>query len=242
MRNELRIQIRKVTPRFLRNAYRHYSPANAEGPGGLREIDRLQAMVGPPGVWQESREFQVEFLRRRGLLHRHRILDIGCGPLRGGIPLIRYLDEGRYTGLDIRPDVIDEARRQIEKEGLTSKSASVVTSTSFGCDELGDSQFDFIWCFQVFYHLYDDLAGRCLEQVSRRLAADGSCFANVNLDRREGRWKEFPYLCRSLKFYEALANKNGLKVRDLGLQRDWGYTDKVPGQFEHMLEFRRSTV
>jgi len=60
------------------------------------EEDRLEAMVGPPGVWKDCRDFQINFLRKMGLKTHHQVLDIGCGPLRGGIPLIRYLDAGNY--------------------------------------------------------------------------------------------------------------------------------------------------
>jgi hypothetical protein len=68
----------------------------------VSEEERLQALVGPAGVWQESRDFQIQFLTARGLKPEHSLLDLGCGVLRGGIPLIRYLDPGRFVGLDVR--------------------------------------------------------------------------------------------------------------------------------------------
>ena len=229
---------RKVTPDFVKSLYRSWVGAKSNAAKPQSEEDRLEAMVGPPGVWQESRDFQIDFLRRKNLQPAHRVLDIGCGPLRGGIPLIRYLNASRYTGLDIRPSVVEEAWRQIEKEDLVSKLPCVLVSDGFGRDELGDIKFDYIWCFQVLYHLDDDLVEQCLEQVASRLAADGRCYANINVVSEEGTWLEFPYLRRSLDFYEALANKFGLVTLDLGQQREWGYTDKVPGQFDHLLEIR----
>ncbi len=39
-------------------------------------------MVG--GMWEEIGRLQFEFLRARGLKPSHRLLDIGCGSLRGG--------------------------------------------------------------------------------------------------------------------------------------------------------------
>jgi hypothetical protein len=32
---------------------------------------------------------------------------------RGGIPVIEYLDEGNYTGIDVREIAIDEARKEL---------------------------------------------------------------------------------------------------------------------------------
>src|SRR5262245_52171544 len=73
------------------------------------EQARLESMVGPPGAWQATARFQLAFLRRMGLRPSHRVLDIGCGPLRGGLPLIRYLDRGRYTGIEVRGEALAEA-------------------------------------------------------------------------------------------------------------------------------------
>ncbi len=241
MASTLRKFASKVTPEIVKSVYRSVAGVKPNAAVYRSEEDRLEAMVGPRGVWQESRDFQIDFLRRNDLQPAHSVLDIGCGVLRGGIPLIRYLDVGGYTGFDIRPSVIEEAWLQVEKEGLESKSPIVLVSDTFGRDELGDSKFDYIWCFQVFYHLEDKLVEQCLAQIEARLAAGGRCYANVNCTFDDGSWFEFPYLRRSLDFYENLASQFGLTMTDLGQQREWGYTDKVPGQFDHILEFKRAT-
>ena len=224
--------IHKVTPGPIKSMH--------ETLVGADEEERLEAMVGPPGVWQESRDFQIAFLAKRGLQPDKNILDIGCGPLRGGIPLIQYLDEGNYTGIDIRQNIVEEAWSQIKKENLTMKAPHVFVSDSFGQKELGEARFDYIWCFQVFYHLDDQVLENCVAQIASRLAEDGRCYANVNLLSDEGSWKEFPYVRRSMSFYESIAEKFGLQMHDLGQQREWGYTDKVPGQYDYLLEFRHS--
>ena len=203
------------------------------------EQGRLEAMAGAPGVWTECQEFQIAFLRRMGLQPHHTLLDIGCGPLRGGIPVIRYLEPGNYTGIDIRPAVVAEAQRQIAKAGLQHKQPAVLVSASFGRDELGDRQFDFIWCFQLLYHLEDEQVDQCFSQVVRFMHRESVCLANVNTTEPPSHWKGFPFVQRPLEFYESLAARHGLRMRNLGQLRDWGYTRKVAGQFNHMLEFRK---
>ena len=233
--------IRKVTPAPVKSMYRAVVNVVSELTRSQADEDeRLEGMVGPPGVWQESRDFQIEFLTRRGLQPDDSLLDIGCGPLRGGIPLIRYLREEKYTGIDVRQIVIEEAWRQIKKDNLTMKAPHVFVSESFGHKELGETRFDYVWCFQVFYHLNDQLLEDCVAQIASRLAEGGRCYANVNLLLNEGSWKEFPYVRRSLSFYGSIAEKYGLQTHDLGQQREWGYTDKVPGQYDYLLEFRHS--
>jgi SAM-dependent methyltransferase len=87
------------------------------------EEDRLEAMVGPRGAWKETAAFQIAFLKEMGLRPHHRVLDIGCGPLRGGFPLIEYLQARGYTGVDIRETAIAEGRARIEKEPTGGQKA-----------------------------------------------------------------------------------------------------------------------
>jgi 2-polyprenyl-3-methyl-5-hydroxy-6-metoxy-1,4-benzoquinol methylase len=203
-----------------------------------REEDRLEALVGAPGLWGQSREFQFEFLIGRNLQPRHRLLEIGCGPLRAGIPLVRYLDRCNYTGVDVRPDSVAVAWRQIAKAGLVDKAPHVTFSTSFGGEELRGRTFDYVWAFQVLYHLEDSLTEACFAQVRQYLGLDSVFLANVNAVGVDGAWKEFPYVRRDLEFYRALAERHDLSMKVLGQLRDFGYTQKVRGQLNHMLEFR----
>lgn len=203
-----------------------------------QEEARLEAMVGPPGVWKESRDFQVQFLTQKGLKKDDTVLDIGCGPLRGGVPLIDYLDNGMYVGVDVRNEVIEEAKKQVTKNGLENKLPRLFASSTFGEEWLEEDRFDYVWCFQVLYHLTDELADKCFARIVTLLQPNGVCYCNVNVEGDEGKWKEFPYLKRPLGFYQDLAVKHGLTLSNIGQLKDFGYTDKVPGQFNHMLELR----
>lgn len=58
-----------------------------------------KAAIG--GMWEEIGQLQIDFLKSEGLLPAHRLLDIGCGTLRGGRHFIGYLDAGRYTGTEL---------------------------------------------------------------------------------------------------------------------------------------------
>ncbi len=203
------------------------------------EEERLQAMVGPPGLFKESRDFQLEFMLKRGLNPESTLLDIGCGPLRGGILFIDYLNSGKYSGVDIRQEVIQEGLDQISKNDLSSKDANVRTSNTFGLEELEARSYDFIWCFQLFYHLDDDLIDACMKSISALLAPNGACYATVNIEASEGEWLEFPYVKRSLEFYKRLAESHGLEMLNLGAIRNWGFTTAASvGQHNPMLEFR----
>lgn len=60
---------------------------------------RHRELVG--GLWDEIGRLQFDFLVRDGLRPDERLLDVGCGCLRGGVHFVRYLEPGRYYGLDV---------------------------------------------------------------------------------------------------------------------------------------------
>src|SRR5215475_8544809 len=83
--------------------------------------ERRHSLVGPMRGWQKKRDFQIFFLKQMGLQPAHYLLDIGCGTLRGGIPLIDYLDPGHYFGVEVRPLVLEEAAKELGEAGLEHK-------------------------------------------------------------------------------------------------------------------------
>ena len=72
---------------------------------GQVKAGQHRELVG--GLWDEMGELQMEFMRSRGLLPQHRLVDIGCGSLRGGVHFVRYLDPGNYYGLDHNQSLLD---------------------------------------------------------------------------------------------------------------------------------------
>lgn len=78
-----------------------------------------QSAIG--GRWDVIGPLQFNYLVDNGLKPWHRMLDIGCGTLRGGRHFIRYLEPNRYTGVDISSGVIAAAKALVEAEQLTDK-------------------------------------------------------------------------------------------------------------------------
>src|SRR5271155_5374682 len=59
------------------------------------------------GLWDELGQLQFDFMVREGLKPHHKLLDIGCGSLRGGIHFISYLDVGNYIEIDPNVSLLD---------------------------------------------------------------------------------------------------------------------------------------
>ena len=88
----------------------------------VRERDRLERMIGPLGLWDQIQRYQIGFLKKVGLKPHHRLLDIGCGPLSGGLAFVDFLAPGNYVGVDVSEKAISEGYRQIAKAGLAGKN------------------------------------------------------------------------------------------------------------------------
>jgi len=55
---------------------------------------------GPPRLFESAGRLQFSTLIREGILPSSKLLDIGCGCLRAGYWLIRFLDPGCYFGIE----------------------------------------------------------------------------------------------------------------------------------------------
>ncbi|HET6848596.1 MAG TPA: class I SAM-dependent methyltransferase [Gaiellales bacterium] len=185
--------------------------------------ERRHALVGPASEWAVKRDFQIGFLKAHGLQPSDRLADIGCGTLRGGIPVIAYLDEGRYHGFEVRAEALDEARRELAESGLESKRPTLTQSDDLGSLRL-DEQFDVIWAFSVFVHLSDEVLDGVLDFVGRQLAPAGVMYANVRTaEAEQGEWQGFPVVSRSVDAYRESAARHGLSVEELGTLESLGH-------------------
>jgi SAM-dependent methyltransferase len=132
------------------------------------------------GLWAEIGDLQFEFLQQQGLTPQHKLVDIGCGALRCGLPIIRYLDAGNYYGLDINASLIEAGQQELEKEELTSKQPHLLVNDKFELGRFGIS-FDFAIAQSLFTHLDMNLIVRCLVEVRKILKSDGKLYATFFL-------------------------------------------------------------
>ena len=192
-------------------------------PVTLSAPSERHSRVGPADLWEMKRNFQINFLQATGLKPHHRMLDFGCGTLRGGIPLIQYLHKGHYTGIDIRQEVMNEALVELTTANLEHKTPQLECYRDLSELDI-QHEFDIIWAFSVLIHLEDHILKDTLAFISRHLTHDGAFFANVNIaDHSDGAWKEFPVVYRPLDFYMKAFTDCNFSVTDLGTLQDFGH-------------------
>lgn len=199
---------------------------------GLEE--RMELLRGPAGAWRVDREVQVRALAKLGLQPGHRLLEIGCGPLQAGAPLIRFLEPGHYTGVDISADRLAAARDVVRRFDLEHRHPRLVLSDDFGIDQLEPASFDRIWSFHVVIHFPLAAVARYMQAVAALLKPDGIGWfsAWVTPERaefnRRGSWLEFPVTEAGSDFFRVEAEAAGLDCTGLGTLEEWGLPPDRP--------------
>jgi SAM-dependent methyltransferase len=147
------------------------------GPAGSPAADAHRAQVG--GMFDEIGRLQIRFLKDQGLGRQDRLLDVGCGCLRGGVHFVGYLDRGKYYGVDVSAELI-RAGLEIElpRAGLRGRLApgNLLVNGDFEAWRFG-ATFDVAWAQSVFTHLPGTAIKKCLTELARCVRPGGRFFA-----------------------------------------------------------------
>jgi SAM-dependent methyltransferase len=130
----------------------------------------------------------VDFLKKHGLQPSHDVLDFGCGYGRVANPLLRYLEHGKYVGVDVSGERIRLAREYVELEGLRDRGGQFYVSprdNSF--DYLGGRKFDVVWARAVLGHMPFEESHTCLAGIRSILKPGGIFIGDFDAsDENEG--------------------------------------------------------
>lgn len=146
------------------NTYWRALDTDAIARGAHREL------VG--GLWDAIGRLQFEFLIGAGLQPHHRLLDVGCGALRGGVHFVGYLDPGHYAGIDANASLLEAGKQELAAAGLADRGAHLIANADFDVGRFGQ-RFDFALAVSLFTHLYLNHIQICLTRVAAVLAPGG---------------------------------------------------------------------
>ena len=208
---------------------------------GMRELHRLETMVGPVGFWEKLQLYQLNALKINGLKPHHSVIDIGCGPLQGGIAFINYLQKGKYVGIDICSAKLSAGNRQIEKYHLSKKDPLLILSHTFGNDEIGDRKFDFFWASQVLYYFDDDMMKKLFKFVSSHLNPKGKFLGDIIGEKHYAfRYPERNgYVLHNIDSVKNAAELFGLRARALGEIVAYGYPKRLTLRTNILIEITK---
>ncbi|MCB1077379.1 MAG: class I SAM-dependent methyltransferase [Verrucomicrobiae bacterium] len=145
----------------------------------IEAAERIQDKVflgGPLKIFESAGRNQFILLLKYGLNPHSKVLDIGCGCLRGGYWLIRFLDPGRYFGIEPNMDMLEAGKQEIlGDEILNTKKPRFDSNDQFDYAVFGESNFDFFLCGSIWTHAPKIQIQAMLERFSE-FRSDGAVF------------------------------------------------------------------
>jgi ABC-2 type transport system ATP-binding protein len=152
--------------------HRQKSPAERAAEG--REEGWHRRLAG--GLFETAGALHLEFLRAHGLRPTHHVLDLGCGSLRSGVPLLRYLEPGHYVGVDHDGAVLEAGiTLELAAAGIDPARGHYYVSGSADLSNV-HGPFDVIWCSGLLQDLPHELVAMTFAAAVRKLAPTGQMF------------------------------------------------------------------
>ncbi len=178
----------------------------------LRVSQNPQEAIG--GQWDFIGELQYNFLIEQGLVPSSKMLDIGCGTLRGGQHFIKYLNQGNYTGIDISQNIINTAKETvIDCQELEVKKPRIIFNESkdLKFSIFNDETFDFILAQSVFTHLMPEHIEECFVNIKKVMDSNSIFYFTIFESNKYERldYKDFSY---PISYFEQLCVKQGFKL------------------------------
>lgn len=142
------------------------------------------------GMWDEIGRLQLDFMEEQGLLPSMRLLDVGCGCLRGGVHFVRFLDPENYFGIDALQELLDAGYEiELKTLGLVDKlpRTHLVCDSEFRFERFGVS-FDMAIAQSLFTHLPLNHIRLCLARLATVMKPGGQFFATVFICGESEEW------------------------------------------------------
>lgn len=163
-----------------------------------------------------------------GLREKHKLLEIGSGPLRAGRFLVMYLNEGNYFGIEPDTNATNLGLKHEVGESLVDmRKPTIVDRLDYGSHELGQV-FDYCVSYSVITHAPPHDVTRMFQNISKCFHDDSIFLGTAAIARGEEEivdhenWTILPVNRYSFERLENEAAAIGMKAARIGrVFQDW---------------------
>jgi hypothetical protein len=175
------------------------------------------------------------YLLNAGLNPDSKVIDIGCGVLRGGYWVIHLLDRNCYCGIEPHTERLEMGINTIlEPETLEAKRPRFDTNPHFNTSVFGE-KFDFFLAYSIWTHASKLQIETMLDSFLRDAKDDGvflTSYLPASPDRPDyqgDKWYGTSHesdvpgcINHSLDWIKAACNRRGLAVNEIGVDKCYG--------------------
>lgn len=145
-----------------------------------KQDDDPKELVGPGDSYEEMGEWQVNLLEQHGLTSEDKVVDLGCGVLRAGKPLIKKLAPGNYTGIDISLRTLLEGHKTLHEEKLGHKKPVLIQNRDLKFQRLPpENRGDYLLIQSVWTHLPPKELKTCIQNMHKLIKDNATIIATL---------------------------------------------------------------
>ena len=138
-----------------------------------KQISQSVFTGGPLSSFSKVGRLQLITLLKNGLVPTSKLLDVGCGALRGGYWAIHFLDKNRYFGIEPNKKMLDDGLNNLlEPELLKLKAPEFDFNADFDFSVF-NQKFDFVIARSIWTHASKGQISKMLEQFKANTTKRG---------------------------------------------------------------------
>jgi len=156
---------------------------------GVGIWEHAQGYVGNANAeYQMAGILQLELLKRNGLRPDHHVLEIGCGALVAGRPIMQFLEPDRYVGIEPNTWLIEACRDHFpdSEELFLTKRPTFLARTDFDASET-QRRFDFVISHSILSHAAHFQLDQFIGAAAKVLAPHGVILASIRFHDENGK-------------------------------------------------------
>ncbi len=169
-------------------------------------------------------------LRDWGLRSDERVIDYGCGSLRVGQHLIRYLDRGNYIGLDVTDAFYRDGLAMLEPGLVEAKAPYLAVIDEITIARLAHNPPDALLSVAVVMHVPPDELDQFFNRVLRLVGPNTRAMLHVDIAAREIRTAPKSWAYPRARFERLVASLRPELVFDLTAGKVKGQLNGVEWQ------------
>lgn len=177
-----------------------------------------RAYIGPPNKYDLVSALQFNLMVKHGLRENHKLLDIGCGSLRGGRLFIVYLLENNFFGVEPEKWLVDDGIfYELGKEIVKLKKPKFLYRSDFKFSKF-NQKFDYALAQSIFTHSSIGQINECLQNL-KLVAGDNfkfiASFIEGDTNYEGDEWVYPACVTYRYDFFKKLVEDSGFKCKRL---------------------------